>query len=755
MAIFSNLSRFRHLFQFRRPRPIVLFLIFAFCISLFLYLFWGLPLPTQLTSEALNPVSTQLFDRNGNLIYEIFEEKRRTPIVLSSLPSYVAKATISIEDKDFYKHHGFSPRGIARAILAIVTKKDLQGGSTITQQLVKTTLLTPERTIKRKIREFTLSLIIETLYSKDKILEMYLNNVPYGGTAWGIEAAAHTYFDKSAKDLTLPEASLLAGLPAAPTRFSPFGVNPDLAEERQKTVLRRMTEDGYITQEVADKARGEPLIFVKQTGLHAPHFALLVKEQLVEKYGEHMVERGGLRVTTTLDLPLQEFAQDTVSLEVAKLKKANAGNGSALVTNPSSGEVYAMVGSKDYFAEDEDGKVNVTIRPRQPGSAIKPLNYALALETGKITPSTPLADVPTCFSVVGQPLWCPVNYDGNFHGLVQARFALASSYNIPAVRVLALNGLPEFIDFARKMGISTLREPSDYGLSLTLGGGEVRMVDMAEAFGVFATGGIRQPLVTILEVKDWKGNLLEKTDIRDGDRVIPQEVAYLISHILLDNGARTAAFGESSYLVVRGHPEVSVKTGTTNDKRDNWTIGFSPEVVAATWVGNNDNTPMSAIASGVTGASPIWNKIIKEALDRIETGLLSGTGQLLEKHEHLWPLKPEDVVGTNVCTTTGTLPGGPEDNPGCPTRFEFFLQDFPPKPAEPLNQAVWVYKDTGILAQPDAPPEQLDAKDKQIVTDPLGTHVCLDCPTQNWAVTIKPGGLPQPEFPNPSPPPSE
>lgn len=752
MDIFSKLLHPGRFWPIRRPRPIIFFLVLSVFASLFLYIFWGLPLPTQLTSEVHNPVSTQLFDRNGNLIYEIFEEKRRTPVSIKDLPPYIAQATIAIEDKDFYKHHGFSLRGIARAILAIVTKKDLQGGSTITQQLIKTTLLTPERTIKRKIREFTLSLIIETLYSKDKILEMYLNNVPYGGTAWGIEAASRTYFDKSAKDLNLSQASLLAGLPAAPTRFSPFGVNPDLAQDRQKTVLRRMVEDEYITQEAADKAISEPRIYVKQKGLHAPHFALLIKEQLVEKYGEHMVERGGLRVTTTLDLPLQEFSQTTVTTEVAKLKRANAGNGAALVTNPKTGEVYAMVGSKDYFAEDEDGKVNVTIRPRQPGSAIKPLNYALAFLRGKITPSTPFADVPTCFQVLNQPLWCPVNYDETFHGLVQARFALGNSYNIPAVRVLALNELPEFVDFAKKMGITTLRDPSDYGLSLTLGGGEVRMVDMAQAFGVFAAGGIRQPLVTILEVKDWKGSTLEKTDIKDGDRIIPQEVAYLISHILLDNGARANAFGESSFLVVRGHPEVSVKTGTTNDKRDNWTIGFSPEVVSAVWVGNNDNTPMSAVASGVTGASPIWNRIIREALDRIEAGLLSGTSEPLEKHQHIWPLKPEGVVGTNVCATTGTLPLGPEDNPGCPIRFEFFLEDYLPFPPEPLNQAVWVYKDTGMLASPDAPPEELEAKEKQIVIDPLGTPVCLDCPAPNWNVTINPDNVtfPEPIVPSPS-----
>lgn len=718
-----------------------IFFLFAFCFLLFTYLFWDLPLPTRLTSEKYNPVSTQILDRNGKLIYEIFEEKRRTPIKLDQLPSYVAQATVAIEDKDFYKHPGFSITGIARAIYKTLGQKDLQGGSTITQQLVKTTLLTPERTLKRKIRELALTLLVEVIYSKKQILEMYLNNVPYGGTAWGIEAAAQTYFGKSAKDLTLAETSLLAGLPQAPTRFSPFGVNPDLAQKRQEQVLHRMVEDKYINEEEAQKTVKEELRYVKQKVLKAPHFALYVKEQLVEKYGEHTVERGGLRVRTTLDLDLQEFAQETVSQEIERLQKqkARVKNGASVVINPKTGEIYAMVGSRDYFAEDEDGKVNVTLRPRQPGSAIKPLNYALAFWKGRITPSTPLADVPTCFLVPGQEEYCPINYDRAFHGLVQARFALGNSYNIPAVRVLSLSGVSEFVGFARKMGITTLGDPSNYGLSLTLGGGEVRMLDLATAFGVFANGGIKQEPVSVLEVKDWKGNLLKKTEIKDGDRIIPQGVTYLISHILVDNNARTAAFGPSSYLVVNGHPEVSVKTGTTNDKRDNWTLGYNPEVVAAVWVGNNDNTPMSAVASGVTGASPIWNRIIKRALDRIEGGELAGFGAKPEKHQHVWPQKPSDVVGTNVCATTGTLPPGPEDNPGCPTRFEFFLDDNPPPPSSPATKAVLVYKDTGMIASSSAQVELVEPREKTVVTDPLGTDVCLDCPPQDWQVKIDTG----------------
>ncbi|MBI2267844.1 MAG: penicillin-binding protein [Candidatus Blackburnbacteria bacterium] len=706
--------------------PVVLF--FVFCATLLTYLYWGLPLPTQLTSEAKNPVSTQILDRNGKLIYEIFEEKRRTPVKLEELPKYVSQATIAIEDKDFYKHHGFSPWGMSRALYNIITKRDLQGGSTITQQLVKTTLLSPERTIRRKIREFTLSLIVETIYGKDKILEMYLNNVPYGGTAWGIEAAAQAYFGKPAKELTLAQAALLAGLPQAPTRFSPFGTNPQLSLERQRAVLRRMAEDSYITEEQRQQAEKEEFVFAKQQGIKAPHFSLYVKEQLVEKLGQHIVERGGLRVKTTLDLDLQEEAEGIVKEEIEKLKKANVGNGAVVVTNPKTGEIYAMVGSKDYFALDEDGKVNVTIRPRQPGSSIKPLNYALAIETGKITASTPLADVPTCFAVAGQPLYCPVNYDGSFHGAVQARFSLGNSYNIPAVRTLSLNGLDEFVEFARKMGLTTIEDSSRYGLSLTLGGGEVRMIDMAEAFGVFATGGIRQDLVSILEVKDWKGNVIETTEIQEGDRALSAGTSYIISHILLDNNARSQAFGESSYLNVSGHPEVAVKTGTTNDKRDNWTIGYTPEVVAAVWVGNNDNTPMSAVASGVTGASPIWNRIVKTALNKIEAG---------EQGSHTWPTKPSEVVGTNVCATTGTLPSGSEEDPGCPIRFEFFLEDFPPPPPVALTQSMSTFKDTGIIAPEDVMPDQVDTRDHPVIYDPLGTRVCLDCPLPDWAVTIK------------------
>lgn len=710
----------------------------ALLLSFFVYIFWGLPLPTQLTSESRNPVSTQILDRNGKLIYEIYEGKRRTPIKIDDLPPYVYQATIAIEDKNFYHHHGLSFSGMARALFKTTVQQDLQGGSTITQQLVKTTLLTPERTIRRKIREVVLTLFIELLYPKKKILESYLNNVPYGGTAWGVESASETYFGKHATDLDIAESALLAGLTAAPTRFSPFGANPQLAKDRQRLVLRQMVQEKYITEGQANDAEKEVLHFAKPEGLKAPHFALYVKEQLVDKYGQDKVERGGLRVITTLDLDLQQFAEKTLKDEVDKLKSAHVGNGAALITNPKTGEIYAMVGSKDYFAQDEDGKVNVTLRPRQPGSSIKPLNYALAIETGRITASTAFADIPTCFNVVGQEPYCPVNYDGQFHGAVQTRFALGNSYNIPAVRTLTLNGVSEFVPFAQKMGLSTIEDPTRYGLSLTLGGGEVKMTDMSQAFGTFANSGIKQDVVSVIRVEDWKGNTLSETKVKEGNRIISIGTSYIISHILLDNNARSAAFGTSSFLNIPTHPEVSVKTGTTNDRRDNWTIGYTPEAVATVWVGNNDNTPMSAVASGVTGASPIWNRIMRETLDRIERGDLSGIGQDRKKHSHAWMSQSSDVVGTNICATTGTLPPNEGEDPGCPTRFEFFLESFPPRPAQPLAREVTVYNDSGMLAPSNIPADQVHQETKQILEDPLRSLVCLDCVSQEWSVTVTP-----------------
>jgi len=659
-------------------------------------------------------------------LYEIYAEKNRVPVKLEELPEYIKWATVASEDKNFYRHHGFDLGGILRATFNTIFRRSLQGGSTLTQQLVKNALLEdPSRTLRRKIREAILTWGTEVIYSKNEILEMYLNQAPFGGTAWGIESAAQTYFNKKAKDLTLAEATLLIGLPASPTRFSPFGAHPELAKERQKRVLQRMVEDNYLTKEESEQAEKQELNYASPTvGIKAPHFVLYVKELLVDEYGEKVVEQGGLKVQTTLDLDLQEFTQQTVASEVAKLKNLKISNGAALITNPETGEILTMVGSKNYFDKEIDGNVNVTLRPRQPGSSIKPLNYGLALEKKIITPATVINDMPTCFAVTGQRLYCPVNYDGTFHGPTQVRFTLGNSYNIPAVKVLALNGLEDFVAKAKEMGISTFTEPKNYGLSITLGGGEVKMIDMATAFSAFANLGIRQDVWAIKKVENQSGKVLFEKEEEEGPRVLSMETAYLVSHILLDNNARSAAFGPSSYLVIKNHPEVSVKTGTTNDLRDNWTIGYTPSRLAAVWVGNNDNSSMSYVASGVTGASPIWNKIMTYALKD-------------QKQE--WPLKPEGVVGASVCQLSGKIPN-PEQP--CETRFEYFTEGTVPSETENLKMMVEIDKTTGQLANEKTPPENREPQEHQVIYDSLGTSFCLDCSVATQSATINPYNLP-------------
>ena len=697
---------------FRHPRQAVIIIIAALLfLSLLVFIFNGLPSPNKLNSNSF-PVSTKILDRNGQLLYEIYADQNRTPIKLSQLPEYISQATIAIEDKNFYRHHGFDWEGITRALLNTVFKQKLQGGSTITQQLVKTTLLTPERTIKRKIREAVLSFATEVRYSKTEILEMYLNHIPYGGTSYGIEQAAQTYFGKTARDLTLAEAALLAGLPQAPTRYSPLGTDPTLAKNRQQQVLNRMFEDKYISKEEFDSAFSEPLTFKLPTqSILAPHFSLYVKELLVDKYGLTMVEKGGLRVTTSLDLNLQQFAQDALATETAKLAKANVTNAAALITKPRTGEILAMVGSKDYFDETIDGNVNVTLRLRQPGSSIKPINYAVGLSKG-FTPSTMFLDVPVCFSVPGQKGYCPKNYDNTFHGPVQMRFALGNSFNIPAVKMIAANSVESMVATASAMGITTFTDPSRYGLSLTLGGGEVKMIDMAVAFGVFANAGLKVDLTPILKVETYTGEVLEQIDLETqlptGTKALSPEISYLISHILLDNNARSQAFGSNSELVIPKHT-VSVKTGTTDDLRDNWTIGFTPSFLVAVWTGNNDNSPMSSwLISGVSGAAPIWHDLMT---------------YLLKDQPDEWPAKPENIVGLQVCSLTGFRPN--PDSP-CETRFEYFIKGQEPAIEPPLKKGIWIDKSTG-RPPIEGKTDDLELQEHIVLSDPVQQDYCLDC----------------------------
>ena len=633
---------------------------FALGLAFYFYLniLQGLPSPDKLITRD-QVVSTKLYDRNGKLLFTIFNgNQNRSLVKLENIPDFAKNATLAIEDKDFYKHPGFSWRGIARAFWRNFSNSGLQGGSTITQQLVKNALLSSEKTWQRKIKEVVLSIQVELIFSKDEILQMYFNEVPYGGTAYGIEEASQTYFGKSVKEINLAEATLLAGLPAAPTKYSPFGANPKLAIVRQHQVLDNMIKDGYLTSEQAEEVKKQKIILAPQTtNIKAPHFVMYVKDLLVEKYGTKMVEQGGLKVITSLDLNLQEMAQKHVVDEINKLINMRVSNGAALVTNPQTGEILAMVGSRDYFDLERDGNVNVTIMPRQIGSAIKPVTYAVALSNG-FTPATIIPDTPITYKIPGSEPYSPVNYDGRFHGNVPLRMALGSSYNIPAVKTVAVFGVNKLIDLAQSMGITTWNDRSRFGLSLTLGAGEVKMTDMAVVYGTLANLGNRVNLKPILKITDYKAKAINEVQEEAPERVLDAKVAYLLTDILKDNQARTPAFGPASLLVVPDH-EVAVKTGTTNDKKDNWTIGYTQDYLTAVWVGNNDNTPMSAVASGITGASPIWHNIMVD---------------LLKDRPAQQFAKPQELVKISVCIINGLLPCE-----GCPSKEEYFLPGTEPK----------------------------------------------------------------------------
>ncbi len=700
----------------KKTTQIGFLVITTLCIVIFyFFILKDLPSPTKLSSTS-TPQSTQITDRNDNLLFTIYGARNQTHVSLKDTTKYLQQATIATEDKDFYRHGAIDIRGIVRATYTNLTGKQLQGGSTITQQLVKNGLLTQERTITRKIKEVILAFVTEVLYSKDKILEMYLNQSPYGGTSWGVESASQTYFGKHAKDLNLAESALIAGLPESPTSFNPFGAHPELAKRKQEDVLRKMQEQGYITKDQMEQAKQQPLVFQKVSSvIKAPHFVLYVKDLLEKKYGQEKVEQGGLKVKTTLDLAIQDFAESTVASEVAKLKNQRVSNGAAIVTNPATGEILAMVGSKDYFDTDIDGNVNVAIAYRQPGSSIKPINYATGLVKG-LTAASVFVDQAICFpNPGGQKAYCPLNYDGKFHGAVSMRMAMANSINIPAVKVLKHNGLEAMIATASAMGITTFTDPDRYGLSLTLGGGEVTMTDMAAAYGVFANQGYLVPIHAILIVTDRDGNELEHYTPPPspifGKKVFNPGIPFIISQILSDNGAREMAFGPNSKLRIPG-ATVAVKTGTTNDFRDNWTFGYTPKYVVGAWVGNNDNSPMGNLVSGVTGAAPIWNIIMTN---------------LIKDEKPAWPHQPNDVVGKIVCATSGLLPP-PDGTPdSCPTKYEYFIKGTEPKKIDSGRQKVFIDKATNDLAKPGQT-DNVEERDELIVTDALNEQYCISCP---------------------------
>lgn len=690
---------------------LVLFIIFS--VVAYLFVLKDIPSATGIAQKNY-PQSTKIFDRNGKLLYTIYANRNQSFIPLSKIPKTLQEATIAIEDRDFYRHGAVDFRGMARAFISTVFHKQIQGGSTLTQQLVKNSLLSPEQTIQRKVKEIILAFVVESIYSKNQILEMYLNQTPYGGTSWGVESASETYFNKPASKLDLAQSAFLAGLPENPSVLSPFGTHPELAKQRQQLVLEQMQQQGYITNKQEEQAEKEKLTFAQFANkIQAPHFVLYVKSLLEQKYGQRMVEQGGLSVTTSLDLNIQNMAQETVATQVAQLTDAHVTNGAALVTDPATGEILAMVGSRDYFDQQDDGNVNVTLAHRQPGSSIKPINYATGLIKG-YTAATPFIDTPTCFPNPGGQPYCPGNYDGKFHGVVQMREALGNSINIPAVKMLKMNGLDAMIATASAMGIHTFTDPERYGLSLTLGGGEVTMLDMATAYGVLANLGYRVDLHPILKVTDDKGKILEQYNppksFLFGKQAIPSSVAYIISDILADNNARLLEFGPNSPLKV-GNLHVSVKTGTTNDFRDNWTIGYTPSYVVAVWVGNNDNTPMRGIVSGITGAAPIWHTIMEKLL----------TGTQPEKQP-----KPDDVVSAAVCSTSGLLPP-PEGTPNrCPVRNELFVKGTVPNKVDPGMQNTWIDKTTNDLPKPGQT-DNLELQPEEVITDGTGARYCITC----------------------------
>lgn len=578
------------------------------------YVVYSKDLPTN--DKILNwhsDESTRIFDRNGKLLYEIYDEEKRVIVPSESLNENLKEATVAIEDSRFYSHNGLDVKGIARAAYVNVKRgKTTEGGSTITQQLAKNAFLSNKRTVTRKIKELILAVKIEQNYSKDQILTMYLNEVGYGSNAYGAEAASQMYFGKSAKDLNLQEAATLAALTKSPSTLSPYGPNANQLIARRNFVLDRMADLGFTSREEADKAKQEKLaVRQRQEFIQAPHFVMYVKQLLIDKFGEDAVERGGLQVTTSLDLDKQKQVEEIINQSNDHLKKAGATNAAVVSLDPKTGDIITMVGSKDYFDSKNDGNVNVATSHRPPGSAFKPVVYAEAFEKGPWAPGSTLFDLETDFGT-DKKNYIPKNYDGKFHGPVSIRTALANSYNVPAVKMMALLGKDETINTAKKLGISTLTDTNNYGLSLVIGGGDIKLIELAGAYGSFANNGMFNQPNALLKVAQHDKTLYEYKP--DPKLAFRPETAYEISSILSDNEARKTVFGPNSPLHIPGRT-AAAKTGTTQDYRDAWTMGYTPSLVVGVWVGNNDFRPMKTGSAGAMAAAPIWNKVVTTLLN--------------------------------------------------------------------------------------------------------------------------------------------
>ncbi|MDQ5955028.1 MAG: penicillin-binding protein [Patescibacteria group bacterium] len=636
--------------------------------------------------------SVTLYDRTGEVaLYNLNSNVSRTIVPLADISPVVQNATIAIEDPGFYGHRGIELKAIIRAIVADVVPGGLtQGGSTLTQQVVKNTLLTNKKSIVRKVKEWILAIKLERVLSKNQILELYLNQAPYGGNIYGVESAAQTFFGVRANNLTLTQAAYLAAVLPAPTYYSPYGPHKADLDKRKNLVLNKMFEHGYITATERDAAKGEVVDFKEPhaSSITAPHFVFYVQQYLEEKYGQDSLEQNGWKVITTLNAKLQTKAEEVVQARAeTNEKNFNATNTGVIALDPTNGNILAMIGSRNYFDEKIDGNYNVTLADRQPGSAFKPFAYAEAFIKG-YTPDTVLFDVPTQFSTTCSPedttnskppCYAPVNYDNKFLGPMTLRDAIAQSRNIPSVKTLYLAGITDTLRLAKAMGISTLGDPNQYGLTLVLGGGEVTLLDMSSAYGVFAQNGMRYQPISVLKIIDSNGNSIEDNSQPIGSQVLPPDAAEKINDILSDPVAR-APLGENDLLSFAGH-DVAVKTGTTNNYKDAWTIGYTPNLVLGMWVGNNDNTSMVHKVSGFI-VGPMWHDIMQYALT--ET-----TNQSFTRTEYdTSSLKP---VLRGIWQTLGT------DN--TPHEILYWVDKNNPlgaQPANPQNDSQYTYWEVGV-----------------------------------------------------------
>ncbi len=570
--------------------------------------------------------STKIYDRTGTVVlYDVHGNIKRTEIPLANMGENIKNATLAIEDSNFYNHGGIQLKSIVRAaIVDIFHIGPKQGGSTITQQVVKNSLLTQDQTITRKIKEWILAIKLDKDLTKDQILELYLNDNPYGGTTYGIKEGARSFFNKEPKDVTVAEAAYLAAIPKGPTLYSPYGKNKNLLDDRKNTILKRMFDLKMIDEQTYNTAKNEVVVFNKQDlkGIKAPHFVFYILDILREKYGEDAIETGGYSVYTTLDYTMQEKAEEIIAKNAPdNINKYKATNQAMVAVNPKTGELLTMVGSKNYFDKTIDGEYNVATAKRQPGSSFKPFVYVRSFEKG-YTPETILFDTPTQFNAScpgndftsGAPCYSPDDYDNTYKGPMTVRSALQESRNIPAVKMLYLVGLDDAMKTARDIGVTLSGSKDQYGLSLVLGGGEVSLLDMVTGYATLANGGVHQQIVPILKIEDSSGNVIENTEIKNGDQVLEPNAVSLISNVLSDNNARIPTFGANSSLYVPGYT-VAAKTGTTNSNKDAWLIGYTPSIAVGVWSGNNNNTPMKS--GGGTVSGPSWNEFMKFVLPTI------------------------------------------------------------------------------------------------------------------------------------------